>query len=181
MSVDLLLAPPQPDPDPAPPTAAPRRRRRWVAAATALVLVAGGFGLWGPWRPSGAAGGGNGADSAATWRRPVVAAEDLPQQSGVKIVRVAASGAGGLLDLRYQVVDPDLAAAIHDAKTPPAIVDERSGIVFSHLFMGHAHDGPVKAAVTYYLVFENSGSWVHPGDKVTVLLGNAQVEHVTVS
>jgi len=35
--------------------------------------------------------------------------------------------------------------------------------------------------VSYYLVFENPRNWVHRGSRVTVLLGDAQVEHVVVA
>jgi hypothetical protein len=100
--------------------------------------------------------------------------------AGVKITQVAVTGAGGLVDLRFEVVDPELAAAIHDASTPPAVVDERTGLVVHDLFMGHAHTGAFKAGVTYYFVFINGRNWIHRGSKVTVLLGNAAVEHVVV-
>jgi len=46
--------------------------------------------------------------------------------------------------------------------------------------MDHAHKGELKAAVTYYLIFENTANWVHGGSKVSVLLGDALVEHVVV-
>jgi hypothetical protein len=115
------------------------------------------------------------------WQRPTVSAKGLADRTGVRLTRVSVTGAGGLLDLRYQVVDPDKAAAIHDAETPPAIIDERTGLVINQLFMGHSHKGQMKAAVTYYLVFESPNNWVHRGSKVTVLLGDAQVEHVVVS
>lgn len=61
----------------------------------------------------------------------------LEETVGVRIVRVAATGAGGLLDLRYQVVDPDKALAVHDQSSPAAIVDEESGRVLNRVF--HAH------------------------------------------
>jgi hypothetical protein len=110
----------------------------------------------------------------------VVGADALGDRSGVRITRVAVSGDGGLVDLRFKVVDPDRADALHDQRTPPAVVDEQSGLVVHDLLMSHSHSGPFKAGVTYYLVFENPGNWVRRGSKVTVLLGNAQVEHVTV-
>jgi hypothetical protein len=116
----------------------------------------------------------------AIWKRPVVSAAGLAARSGVKITQVAVTGAGGLIDLRYQVVDPDAANALHDPATPPAVVDERTGLVVHELLMSHSHTGPFKAGVTYYLVFNNPGNWVHRGSKVVVLLGNAQVEDVVV-
>ena len=117
----------------------------------------------------------------ASWARPVVAAGDLGDRSGVQITRVAVTGNGGLVDLRFKVVDPNRANAVHDERTPPAVVDESSGLVVHQLLMNHAHSGAFQTGVTYYLVFENPGNWVRRGGKVTVLLGNAQVEHVTVS
>ena len=98
----------------------------------------------------------------------------------MRITRVAITGGGGLLDVRYQVLEPDKANALHDPATPPALVDEASGLVVRALLMDHAHSGPYKAGVTYYYIFENPGNWVHHGSRVTVLLGDAEVEHVVV-
>jgi len=114
------------------------------------------------------------------WARPLVSAADLGERSGVKITQVAVTGGGGLVDLRFQVVDPEKATGLHDPATPPAVVDENSGLVVHELLMGHSHTDPFKVGVTYYLVFDNPGNWVHRGGKVAVLLGNAQVEHVVV-
>jgi hypothetical protein len=101
-------------------------------------------------------------------------------RSGVRVVRVAATGGGGLLDLRYEVVNPDVAAVVHDPKTPPALVDERSGLVIGQLLMGHMHKGQSKAGLTYYLVFLNPGDAVRRGDRVSVVLGGARLQHVRV-
>jgi hypothetical protein len=109
-----------------------------------------------------------------------VSAQGLAQRSGVRVVRVAASGAGGLLDLRYQVVDPGVAAAVHEADSPPALVDERTGLVLGALFMGHMNHGRPKAGVTYYLVFVNPSDAVRRGDLVSVVLGRARLAHVRV-
>jgi hypothetical protein len=59
-------------------------------------------------------------------------------------------------------------------------VEEQSGLVVHDLFMGHAHSGSFKAGVSYYYVFVDPVNWVHRGSKVTVLLGDAQLEHVVV-
>jgi hypothetical protein len=139
--------------------------------------VVAALGLWWPHR-SGAAE--TPANIPASWRRPVVAAGDLAGRSGVLITRVAVTGAGGLVDLRFKVVDPDRTTSLHDKRTPPAIVDERTGLVVHELFMGHAHSDPFKSGITYYLVFNNPGNWVKAGSRVSVLLGDAQVQHVVV-
>ena len=113
-------------------------------------------------------------------RTPVLSPAAFQRASGVRVTRVVVSGGGGLLDLRYQVLDPGAAAAIHDARTPPQLVDERSGLVVADLFMGHSHSGPFKAARSYYLLFDNPGALVKPGARVTVQLGRARLPHVPV-
>jgi hypothetical protein len=145
-----------------------------VVVTGAAIVVA----VWLP-HASGGAKPASGAVAVA-WQRPVVSSAGLAQRSGVRIVRLAVSGDGGLLDLRYKVLDADKAAAIHDVQTPPAVVDARTGLVMNELLMDHSHTGAFKAAITYYLVFSNPGGWVHRGSTVTVLLGNAQVENVRV-
>jgi hypothetical protein len=117
----------------------------------------------------------------AQWQRPNVSPAGLEQRSGIRITQVSVTGGGGLLDLRFRVTDPDLAAAIHDDDHPPAIIDESTGLVVDDLLMGHSHKGQLKPAVTYYLIFESPGNLVHRGSKVTVLLGNAQLQHVVVT
>lgn len=114
------------------------------------------------------------------WTRPGVAAADLPARLGIRLTQVTVTGGGGLIDLRFQVVDPELASAIHDPRTPPALVLEPSGLFINQLLMGHEHSGPYRAAETYYLLFLNSGGWVHAGDRATVLLGGVEVTHVKV-
>jgi hypothetical protein len=120
------------------------------------------------------------APTAAQWQRPVVSAAGLADRSGVRIVYVAVTGGGGLIELRYQVVDPDKAVVIHDNARPPVIVDDATGVVADQLLMGHSHTGSFNAGQTYYLIFENPGNLVQRGSTVSVLLGNAQVDHVII-
>jgi len=160
----------------------PPARHRWATRRTRLAGLATGAALVGAlafWWPFSSAPE-PASPVPVSWARTVVNADDLPQRGGVKITQVAVTGGGGLVDLRFQVTDPERAGAVHDPGTPPAIVDEQSGLVVHDLFMGHSHSGPFKAGVTYYFVFTDPVNWVHRGGKVTVLLGNAQVEHVVV-
>jgi len=165
-----------------PPERAPGRRVRLLGSLTGgvAVIVVAALALWFA-RSSGGDESATAAKIPVAWGRLAVSAADLPQRSGVTITQVAVTGAGGLVDLRFKVLDPDKAHAIHDPRTPPAVVDERTGLVINQLLMNHSHSGEFKPAVTYYLIFENTGNWVRRGSKVTVLLGNAQVEHVVVA
>jgi hypothetical protein len=115
-----------------------------------------------------------------SWGRTAVDSAGLAQRSGVRITQVAVTGGGGLVDLRFQVLDPNLANTLHSQAAPPAVIDEKTGLVVRDLLMNHSHTEAFKAGVTYYLVFENPGGWVRRGSQVTVLLGSAEVRHVVV-
>lgn len=115
-----------------------------------------------------------------SWGRTAVDSAGLAQRSGVRITQVAVTGGGGLVDLRFQVLDPNLANTLHNQAAPPAVIDEKTGLVVRDLLMNHSHTDAFKAGVTYYLVFDNPGGWVRRGSQVTVLLGSAEVRHVVV-
>ncbi len=157
-----------------------------VGALLALGLAALGFWLTTVVRGNPAAATSVPESATATevvplaLQRPIVTEAELAEKSGVKIVYVALTGGGGLIDLRYQVVDPDKAGIIHDENYPPTIVDAASGLVVNSLLMGHSHTGTFNAGQTYYMIFENPGNIVQTGNEVSILIGNAEVENVVV-
>ena len=169
-------------PPPVPPRRSwARRRVRLLGILTGvIVVIAGTFIVLLMTRGSADDNVKNESKVPVAWARPLVSESGLVGRSGVKITQVAVTGDGGLVDLRFTVVDANKAATLHDPANPPAVVDQRTGLVVKDLLMSHAHTSPFKAGVTYYLVFNNPGNWVHSGDKVAVLLGNARVENVTV-
>jgi hypothetical protein len=109
-----------------------------------------------------------------------VAQAAFEEETGVQIVRVALVGAGGLVDLRYRVVDPDKAEIVHE--DVPVLVDEQTGEVIDTFFMGHRHDprSVPKAGVTYPLLYVNERGLIEHGDTVTVVIGDSRLEHVPV-
>jgi hypothetical protein len=155
-------------------TAFPRSVRVWaLGAATGAALVVGALLL--------VRGAGHVSQARAQHPLPpAVSAAGLAERSGVRVVRVAVTGAGGLLDVRYQVIDPGKAAELHDTTTPPAIVYEPTGAPIEGLLMGHAPHGRPKPGVTSILIFVNPGNIVHAGDRVSLVLGRARLEHVVV-
>ena len=164
------------------------RRTRLVGtvAGVVLAIVATGVSIWiaslVPITDTAAVAAEPSFDPriAAMYQRPAVSDTGLVGVSGVRIVQVALTGGGGLIDVRFQVVDPNKADAINADATPPALVDEESGLVVNAPLMGHQGTHAYKSGLTYYIVFENPGNLVQRDGKVSVLLGNAQVEHVVV-
>lgn len=182
MSGQLTLEPAAAPPPPRRARRRPGRRTLLLGALSGIVLVAGGLGLMRGLTSSDSPPVTSVAPAAVApqWHRPTVTATTLARSSGVRITRVAVTGGGGLVDLRFQVVDPAKAHALHDPSTPPAVVDQQSGLVVHDLLMNHSHTGEYHAGATYYLIFNNPGNWVHRGGTVTVLLGNAAVPNVVV-
>ena len=124
-------------------------------------------------------GGATGTTQAASTKVPqLVSAAGLERRNGVRITHVALSGAGGLVDLRYQVVDPDKATVVH--LSTPELVDETTGAVVDKPFMGHSHTGVYHAGRVYFVLFENPGNLVRRGTSVTVVLGGLRVPHIRV-
>jgi hypothetical protein len=109
---------------------------------------------------------------------PVVSAAGLVERSGVRVIRVAVTGDGGLVDLRYQVVDANKAQTVHDL--PPLLIDEGTGGVVMRPWMGHGNMNAPKQGIGYFVLFENSGDLIRAGSTVTVQLGDARIQHIRV-
>jgi len=155
-------------------TLGPSVGRSWPLRATAAGLVGllaiGGVALWLAAERTAASSGRQ--DQAK------LARSAFQDATGVRVIRVAIVGAGGLVDLRYQVIDPDKAEVVH--LYPPNLVDEKTGDVIDALFMGHSHRGNPKAGYTYPLLFVNRAGLVQPGGAVAVVIGDWRLEHVPV-
>jgi hypothetical protein len=100
------------------------------------------------------------------------------EATGVRVIHVALTGGGGIVDLRYQVLDPGLAATLHNS--PPVLLDERTREIVDDLFMGHAHSGSPRAGLSYPVLFVNAGGLIERGSTVSVVIGEERLEHVLV-
>ena len=101
--------------------------------------------------------------------------------TGLEVLWVAESGDGGILDLRYRVVDEEKASTHENHGSVPAIIDLESGRALTRQWMGHAH--PVDSFQpdrNYWMLFLNPGELVDRGDRVAVGIGRAQLTGVRV-
>lgn len=160
--------------------ASPQPRRmpfRWAIAVVGLAAVAlsvpAALALW-------LTSGGDDVQSRVTSLPPAA----FEEQTGIRIVRVAVAGGGGIVDLRFQVLDPDKALGVHDKQSPLTLVDEESGAVLRAAFHGRHSGGTAQVglnpAATYYLLFANAQGAVRSGDRASVTVGTARLEHVKV-
>lgn len=120
-----------------------------------------------------------------------VAAEPLAPQAasivshGIRLESLRLSGAGLLIDFRYQVVDAAEAAQIVNRKVQPYIVDPATGHQFS---VPHAQKigtlrhmgGKLQDGRSYSMLFANPGRAIKSGSKVNLVVGHLRLEDLTV-
>lgn len=140
-----------------------------ILAALAAALLAG-LAVWMlATRPPGVT-----AEQRAAQRAAFVAA------TGVRPIRVALTGGGGLVDLRYQVVDPDKALAAHDPKRPPALIDGGSATRVDRPWMGHGHSGNFRAGGVYFVLLINPGGRLERGSTVALDMAGNRLDGLKV-
>lgn len=110
----------------------------------------------------------------------VLTPAEFEAATGVRITRVGLSGADGIVDVRYQVLDPDKAVVVHDKENPPALVG-KSGRVFGRSWhSSHTRRKQPRAGGTYYFLLLNERGGLHHGSTVSVKVGRALLPNVTV-
>lgn len=164
------------DPRPAPlePAGAkPARRlprRSWLAAIAGVIIlpvvVAAGL-TW------SAANPGSTSSNAAAAR--LVSAADMEREFGVRVNLVAVTAAGGLVDLRFTVLDKNKAVRLfHDAAVSPELLVETSGAVL-HAPKAMAHKVTLLDGATYFLLYPNSGGMIQAGTQVSVVIDSIRL------
>ncbi|MCG3209504.1 MAG: hypothetical protein FOGNACKC_03131 [Anaerolineae bacterium] len=101
-------------------------------------------------------------------------------QTGIRLLRISFTAGGGMLDLRYQVVDPDKAVIVHDVDTPPTLVNNSTGQVIDRAYHDHSSKTPMRTGLTYNELVINEGRAIKPGDSVTLIIGEARLENILV-
>jgi hypothetical protein len=154
---------------PAGPPAPPRRRRRGVALLVVVVALALGLSWW----TARADDVRDGTDLLTT--------QELAAQHGIAVDLVAVTANKGLVEFRFQVVDPDRATRIlHDSELAPTLVDEASGATLRMSAPPHKHGGELRLGGTYFFLMANSHNALHDGSTVTLVMGDSRVEHLAV-
>ncbi len=166
MSTDTLV----PEAAEVPSAPSRRHRGRWIAAAIVLALLLSGAG-YKAWRTHLASDVRNGTTAVST--------DGMAARYGIKVDLLAVTAAGGLVELRYQVVDPDKAAPlVHDPDLSPALVSESTGQTLRMSSPPHHHGQDLQLGGTYFFLMANTQGALTKGDEVTLVIGDARLEHV---
>ncbi len=107
---------------------------------------------------------------------PVSAA--IEEKFGVRFTFVAVTGKGGMVELRYRVIDEDRAANFgHYTETAPLLIAEDSGEIVDVTIMG-LHNHRVEPGRQYYVLFRNTNRAIRSHRPVTIAIGDLKLEHV---
>lgn len=134
------------------------------------------------------------AAAAAGTPQPVAARGDSAITSGmvvdafgVKLMGVRLSGNGYLVDVRYQVLDPDKAQPLLDRKLRPVLIDEATGnryYVPTPPIVGAlrqtARNKVIHTDKTYFMLFANPDRRLQPGSNVTLYVGDQKFANLRV-
>lgn len=109
----------------------------------------------------------------------LVTADGMAAHHGIDVTLIATTAAGGLIDFRYQVVDPDKAnPIIHDTDLLPKLIVEETGEVLALRSLPHNHGTDLELGGTYFFLFANANNAIKRGTLVTVIIGDVRLEHV---
>lgn len=103
---------------------------------------------------------------------------DIEEKFGVRFAFLAVTADGGMVELRYRVVDEGKAANFgHYTETAPLLIAEDTGKVVDVTIMG-LHNHRVEPGRMYYVLYRNTGNAIQSHRPVTIAVGDLQLEHV---
>lgn len=103
---------------------------------------------------------------------------EIEEKFGVRFTLVAVTADGGMVELRYRVIDEGKAANFgHYTETAPMIIAEDTGEIVDVTIMG-LHNHRVEPGRQYYVLYRNTGGAIESGRPVTIALGDLELEHV---
>ncbi|MEP7294955.1 MAG: hypothetical protein ABI702_02120 [Burkholderiales bacterium] len=118
------------------------------------------------------------AGAPAPVAHPLPAPSELEKQYGLQIAHVGLTAAGGLVDVRFKVLDAAKAKALlgNAANAPMLIAGDRPPLMAPH----HAlHGARFSNGQMFYILYPNTRSAIQPGVEVTVAMGPARLGPVT--
>jgi hypothetical protein len=144
--------------------------KTWTAGVLAALILVGGGIMWFN-RPV--------TNTALASSRPV-SAEVLEKQYGARIETVALLAAGGLIELRFQVVDKDKAMALFGPvdEMPMLAIEGTSKVLESA--KGMKHHLTLLNGGSYFIFYTNAGNVVHEGSNVSMVVNGVRLEHIVV-
>lgn len=104
--------------------------------------------------------------------------EEIEEKFGVRFNFLAVTADGGMVELRYRVIDEDRAANFgHYTETAPMIISEDTGKMVDVTIMG-LHNHRVEPGRIYYILYRNTDNALVSGRPATIAIGRYELKHV---
>ena len=132
-----------------------------------LALIGAGLGAWQLFAPE------------KQWEAGTMpVSPEIEERFGVRFSLLAVTADGGMIELRYRVIDEGKAANFgHYTETAPLLIAEDTGDVVDVTIMG-LHNHRVEPGRQYYVLYRNTGGVIESGRPVTIAIGDLELEHV---
>lgn len=122
---------------------------------------------------------------------PVVASpevrEAMRERWGVEVYGVRLAARGYMIDFRFRVLDVDKALPLFDSRIKPYLLTESTNVKLPvpvgekvGAFRTTNRGKNITPNRDYYLMFGNPDAYAKPGQKVSVVIGDFRVEHLTL-
>ncbi|MCU0520513.1 MAG: hypothetical protein MUF84_07470 [Anaerolineae bacterium] len=103
---------------------------------------------------------------------------EIEEKFGVRFTFLAVTADGGMVELRYRVIDEGKAANFgHYSETAPLVISEDDGKIIDVTIMG-LHNHRVEPARTYYVLYRNTEGAIKSGRPATIAVGDLSLKHV---
>ena len=144
-----------------------------------LAVLAAGCSTTGGYSPGDGSPGGY---SRSTVPEHVAAA--MESRWGVRPVAMRLTAAGHFIDFRIEVTDPQKAKGVLDRTHKAYLVDAESGkampVPITKLGPLRGSDVMPKMGRHYVILFQNVQGLIHPGSRVSVVIGDFKAEDLIV-
>jgi hypothetical protein len=111
----------------------------------------------------------------------------LAERWGVEVYGVRQATGGMMIDFRFRVLDAEKATHLFESQNKPYLVKEGTDVKLPvpmgakvGAFRPTNRGKNITSNKDYYMMFANPGSYVKPGEKVSVVIGDFRVEKLTV-
>jgi ribonucleotide monophosphatase NagD (HAD superfamily) len=115
---------------------------------------------------------------------PAVAPESAAMENayGIRATRISLTAGGGMLDLRYVVLDSDAVQRIESSKRDRvALIIERTNRIMYSATMTMAHRDRLEPGQGSFILFRNDNGSIRRGDRVSFVIGRVVLRHLVVS
>jgi hypothetical protein len=103
------------------------------------------------------------------------------EQFGIRLTSAALTSGAGMIQLRYQVLDPQKAVALHDDATSPVVVRSDGTVFNAPGIPGHSHSkNEPDTGRAGYALLANSRNGIQRGMVVTIKIGDVELHGVRI-